>query len=92
MQLNKRSKIILSIGLIFIITNPSITSFSNYSHNSTYSKEDPKRVLNLFIFSIYSQEYNSGNYRHRSSYIGILGNFIKVGQNKISSLTLNFIP
>ena len=63
---NKSLIVIISIVLLFIITNPSTTAFKNYLGKTSYY--GLKRSLNLFVVSEYEDRGND--------YLGVLGNFL----------------
>lgn len=63
--MKKKHYILLGILCLFIITNPSISSFKAFIGKTD---DNYKRTSNFFIFS---------TYRWHSSYIGVLGNFFR---------------
>ncbi|WP_143075778.1 hypothetical protein [Parafilimonas terrae] len=77
------------IIVVLIFTNPSLKSFKNYIGSFEYSSHSGniagqyRKILNVFIFSYYTYNYN-GEYsrlewsRLNGKYIGIAGNFIKL--------------
>lgn len=90
-SLNKKHYIIIALVALFVITNPSRSSFASYMHEKEQSGLG--RDFNGIIFSIYSK-YERMNQRQRSEareayrngkepklrksyYIGVLGNFFK---------------
>jgi len=71
--------------LILIVTNPSPNDFRSFLHFPPNFPEvnigESGRDYNFFIFSIYSGE--SGVYPDRNRYLGIFGNFFKIGSAKL---------
>jgi len=80
-----RKKILIVVGvvlLLLIITNPSLKAFRDFNPSlSTYSNysvsPDYKRSINCFIFSVY--KYVDTDHDYSATYLGIAGNFIKIG-------------
>lgn len=76
-------KILWVVGcgvLILLLTNPSISQFTNYAklptdiHNAKY-----RRTANYFLFSYYMKEWTKNGFPSGESeseeYVGIFGNF-----------------
>lgn len=64
------------MALLFVLTNPSLSSFKEYKgldpkHASDYVRRD----INLFLFSVYEDRVERGKY------IGVFGNFIGLSKS-----------
>lgn len=90
MKALKISIIILVVILIIMaITNPSYSSFKEYSSELTTTKRKSiiKRVKNYLIFSIYEKQvvsitgYNDYEYAPKERYLGILMNFYPIKED-----------
>ncbi|WP_426585281.1 hypothetical protein [Mucilaginibacter sp. R-33] len=68
-ELSRKQWIVLSCLLVLLITNPSAQTFKDHIGNR--SQYGIRREYNLFICSVYA---NFG-----STYVGVLGNFFKIG-------------
>ena len=71
MKLSRKQWIPIGILLLFIITNPSISSFKAYIGDTKY--DHLSRPANLFLFSVYEDDFNE--------YVGVFGNFLQLPEH-----------
>jgi len=80
----KRKPLLITAGilLLFIITNPSVSSFKTYRGRSGYN--GLSRPINLLVASV----YDDGGRR----YIGVMENFFKITSEPTQTSHLSEIP
>ena len=72
---NKWIIIVISVIVLLIVLNPSYSDFKEYSGTT----ENLHRASNFMLFSIYTHSgYDERNYSN-DKYLGILKNFIRIG-------------
>jgi hypothetical protein len=79
-----KHKLIALVLFLFVITNPSISSFKSFLHDGPTNKKDVGKKVNLFICAVFTCRYDAYGNNHEDYYIGVLGNFFKVG-SEVSS-------
>lgn len=72
-KLKKWQYILGGVLLLFVLTNPSRSSFASFRHQSGLGGVG--RDFNGIIFSVYSKNIYG---QPSEKYIGVLGNFIKI--------------
>jgi len=70
-NVSKKYSVLIGIVLVFVLTNPSRSSFASYLHRTGLGNIG--RDFNGLLFSVYSK----GRDAEKEYYIGVLGNFFK---------------
>jgi len=72
--------------LLLVLTNPPLSEFKDYK-SSNYIDETSEREVNFLIASVYKRKFtyliDNGTNKHiNRTYLGILGNFFLLQENK----------